>query len=252
MTSGIQDYLSLPSFLRQYAAAPSTVFAAPRLVSYAVGRPLLVGWNYSNTNYILAQMIIERATSDTYANQLRKRIVKPLGLRSLFYCPAGCPRTVTARLPASYFFNSTVPQFASLFGKDQRRRNLSYARAAGGIVSSLPSMTRWLRALYEGRMLPRRQQRELTSLVSERTGKPIRRTTLSDPAAFGLGIGKATTRLGTLWFYEGETFSYRVQHVFVPKSGTVITIAVNSGTSNDQLGKLTGAVYETLHEAGAA
>jgi hypothetical protein len=69
---------------------------------------------------------------------------------------------------------------------------------------------------------------------------------------FGLSIGEATPRLGRLWYYEGETFSYRLQHIKAPKSGTVITIAVNSGASNDRLGKLAGAVYETLHEAGAA
>jgi hypothetical protein len=68
--------------------------------------------------------------------------------------------------------------------------------------------------------------------------------------AFGLSIGEATPRLGRLWYYEGETFSYRLQHIKAPKSGTVITIAVNSGTSNDRRGKLAGAAYETLHEAG--
>ena len=74
MTSGIPDYT--PAFFRAYAAAPNTVFSPSRLVSYAVGRPLLTGWNYSNIGYVLAQMIIERASHDTYAHQLQKRIAK--------------------------------------------------------------------------------------------------------------------------------------------------------------------------------
>src|SRR5437763_4979961 len=85
MTSGIQDYENQPAFLHAYAAAPNTVFSTSRLVSYVVGLPLQKGWNYSNTNYILAQMIIERVTHDTYADQLRKRIVTPLGLHNLFF-----------------------------------------------------------------------------------------------------------------------------------------------------------------------
>jgi D-alanyl-D-alanine carboxypeptidase len=97
-----------------------------------------------------------------------------------------------------------------------------------------------------------RAQRELTSLVSEETGKPIRRTTPKDPAGYGLGVGSFATRRGTLWAYEGETFSFRVEHVFLPKSGAVFTIAVNSGTNNDQLENLVGAVYDTLRKAGAA
>ena len=56
----------------------------------------------------------------------------------------------------------------------------------GGIVSSLHDMTTWDRDLYQGQVLPPRQQHQLESLVSLATGKPIRRTTLADPAGYGL------------------------------------------------------------------
>jgi D-alanyl-D-alanine carboxypeptidase len=44
-------------------------------------------YSHSDTNYILAQMIIERAAHDTYADQLTKRIIIQLQLRSLCYSP---------------------------------------------------------------------------------------------------------------------------------------------------------------------
>jgi D-alanyl-D-alanine carboxypeptidase len=251
MTSGIQDYLSQPAFLRAYAARPDTVFSASRLVSYVVGLPLRKGWNYSNTNYVLAQMIIERATHDTYAHQLRRRIVTRLGLRNLFFTLSSYRRAVSVRLPAGYYFDASVPQLAALLGKDQRLRNVSYAQGAGGIVSSLPDLTKWYRALYQGRMLARTQQHQLESLVSQRTGKPIARTTPSDPLGFGLGVGQATTNAGMLWFYEGETLGYRVLHVYVPGSGILIALGANSATSKDRLGTLAGAVYQILHTMGA-
>jgi D-alanyl-D-alanine carboxypeptidase len=80
-------------------------------------------WNYSNTNYILAQMIIERVTHDTYADQLMRRIIVPLRLHSLCYAPSACSAAVAAQMPAGYFFDSAVANqvppnpLASLLGK---------------------------------------------------------------------------------------------------------------------------------------
>ena len=256
MTSGIQDYSDQSAFLRTYAAAPSTEFSLSRLVSYVAGLPLLKGFNYSNTNYVLAQMIIERATHDTYADQLRRRIIRPLHLQNLFYSPTGFPAAVSARMPAGYFLIPELPLLAPLLGQDLSRENLSYGPGSGGIVSSLQDMTKWDRALYDGRELPRKQQGELESLVSRKTGKPIRMTTLADPAGFGLGLGQQwSSTLGTAWFYEGETYAFRVLHIYSPRSGTIIAVGLNSATTppaNDKIAALGASVYQILHNAGVS
>jgi D-alanyl-D-alanine carboxypeptidase len=251
MTSGIQDYESQPAFLHAYAAAPNTVFSTSRLVSYVVGLPLQKGWNYSNTNYILAQMIIERVTHDTYADQLRKRIVTPLGLHNLFFSATRYPAAITARMPAGYAFYPRVPEMAPLMGKDLRRASVSLTQGAGGIVASLADLTTWVRALYTGRELPRQQQRELESLVSLRTGKPIRKTSAADPLGYGLGTTQETTSsTGTFWFYEGESFAHRVLHLYSPRFGIVIAVAVNSAVAEPQaldLIPLALSLYRLLH-----
>lgn len=252
MTSGIPDYLSEPAMLRAYAAAPNTEFSPSRLVSYAVHGRLHRGYYYSNTSYLLAQMILEKATHDTYAHQLQKRIAKPLGLRSLSYRPTPYPRAVSDRIPAGYFF-TPIPAMKPLLGHDLRRFNLSYAAGAGGIVSSLADLSKWERALYAGRMLRRKQQRELESLVSQKTGKPVKRLTPADPQGYGLGVGKnLSPLLGPNWFYEGETFAFRVLHLYLPRSGVLIDVAVNSSTNHDLLNDVGAAVYLILQGSGAA
>jgi D-alanyl-D-alanine carboxypeptidase len=232
MTSGIQDF-EQPAAVHAYVAAPNTVVSTSRLVSYVVGLPLQKGYNYSNTNYILAQMIIERVTHDTYADQLRKRIVTPLDLHNLFFSATRYPAAITARMPAGYLFYPGVPELAPLMGKDLRGASVSWSQGAGGIVASLADLTTWVRALYTGRELPRKQQRELESLVSMGTGKPIRQTSAADPLGYGLGLTQGTTSsTGTFWFYEGQTFGYRVLHLYSPRSGIVIAVAVNSSISH--------------------
>jgi D-alanyl-D-alanine carboxypeptidase len=251
MTSGIPSYTDSPQFWRDVAAAPNGVFSASRLVSYARSLPATHGYSYSNTNYILAQMIIERATHDSYGSQLCKRIVIPLSLRNMFYSGTSYRRAITARMPAGYWFIAALPEMTSQLGHDQSRHTLSWAQGAGGIVSSLQDMAKWDRALYTGRELPGKQQRELMSLVSTTTGKPITTTTLADPAGYGLGISQVTSKtLGTVWYYEGETTGFRVVNIFVPRSGTVIAIGVNSATLDDHTAALATFVYQTLHKAG--
>jgi D-alanyl-D-alanine carboxypeptidase len=229
------------------------VFSPSRIVSYGVHGRLPRGWHYSNIGYMLAQMILEKATDDTYAHQLQRRIAKPLVLRSLSYRPTPYPRAVSDRMPGGYFFTSVVPEMTPLLGHDLSRFNLSYAAGAGGIVSSLADLSKWERALYSGRMLPRKQQRELQSVVSQQTGKPIKRLTAADPQGYGLGVGQGLSpTLGRFWFYEGETFAFRVLHVYFPRSGTLIAIAVNSSTNHDLLSSLGDSISVILQGSGVA
>jgi D-alanyl-D-alanine carboxypeptidase len=252
MTSGIPDYFR-PAFQRAYTAAPNTEFSPSRMVSYGVHGRLHRGYYYSNTSYILAQMILEKATHDTYAHQLQKRIAKPLGLRSLSYRPTPYPRAVLDRMPAGYFFTLGMAHTRPLLGHDLSRFNLSYAAGAGGIVSSLADVSKWERALYAGRMLPGKQQRELESVVSQKTGKPVKRLTSTDPQGYGLGVAQGLhPTLGRFWFYEGETFAFRLLHIYFPRSGTLIDIAVNSSTNHDLLSSLGESISVILQGSGVA
>jgi D-alanyl-D-alanine carboxypeptidase len=246
MTSGIPTYDDQPAWYADYAADPHTYFSPQRLVDYVLDAPATSGYSYSNTNYVLAEMIIERVTEDSYQDQLYRRIIDPLGLCDLHYRPDVYPARVTRREPAGYLFNDQFP-LPGLLGRDVSRDTLSWARGAGGIISTTSDMTRWERALYSGHLLPPKQQAELESLVSARTGQPIASTSLTDPQGFGLGIAQLTVpELGTFWFYEGETLGFRAVHAYFPDSGVIIALGLNSSTADDQIGTLMTSVYDTL------
>ena len=103
MTSRIPDYANQPAFEAALLADPSAHFTTAQLVSYVAALPLgPAGYNYSNTDYILAQMIIERVTHDSYASHLTRRIIDPLGLRSTCLAPYTCPLSDAAQMPAGY------------------------------------------------------------------------------------------------------------------------------------------------------
>ena len=252
MTSRIPDYLYQPAFAAAFAADQHTRFTAAQLVSYVADLPLgPKGYNYSNTDYLLAQMIIEKITHHSYASQLSRRIITPLRLATTCLAPYTCPASDAVRMPAGYFYIAGGPP--SLIGKAMPPLALTWAQAAGGIVSSLADLATWDRVLYSGELLPARQQHQLESLVSEATGKPIRRTAPGGPAGYGLGVEQNTTRLfGTIWYYEGQAFGARVLNLYFPRTGMSIALAVNSSTiTNDDLSDLSSSVYQTLQNAGA-
>ena len=252
MTSRIPDYLYQPAFAAAFAADQHTRFTAAQLVSYVVGLPLgPKGYHYSNTDYLLAQMIIEKITHHSYASQLSRRIITPLRLATTCLAPYTCPASDAGRMPAGYFYIAGGPP--SLIGKAMPPLALTWAQAAGGIVSSLADLATWDRVLYSGELLPARQQHQLESLVSEATGKPIRRTAPGGPLGYGLGVQQENSRqTGPYWAYEGQAFGARVLNLYFPRTGMSIALAVNSSTiTNDDLSDLSSSVYQTLQNAGA-
>jgi D-alanyl-D-alanine carboxypeptidase len=191
-------------------------------------------------------------TGESYQDQLYRRLIEPLGLCDLYYRPDVYPASVTSREPAGYLFNDQFP-LPQLLGQDVSRDTLSWARGAGGIISTTSDMTRWERALYGGRLLPPQQQAELESLVSTATSQPIARTSATDPRGYGLGVAQLTDEeLGTFWFYQGESLGFRALHAYFPDSGLIIAFGLNSGTAdaNDQSATLMKSVYDTLRANG--
>jgi D-alanyl-D-alanine carboxypeptidase len=255
MTSGIATYDNTPAFQRTYAASPYRYYTAKELVGFVYppnGKPkVLQGWNYSNTGYILTQLVLERLTGKPYAELLRTRIFQPLGLRDTYYDSHALPLPARNRLVAGYFYSNDPDNrgLQPLYNTDVRPYSLSWTQAAGGIVSTPSDVTRWARALYAGTLLPPKQLAEMKTLVSMKTGRPIAQTTPSDSRGFGLGIGEALMpQIGRVYFYEGETLGYRVTQVQLPKSGAVISVALNSqpNAKDDKIGELMNRIVAAL------
>lgn len=258
MTSGIPTYDDEQSMLSAYAANPMKHWTEKQLVAviYPRRKPH-AGWLYSNTGYILAQMIIERVTKRSYGSEIRRRFFNspPLGLSSTYYEPDLYPHSVERRIVSGYFYNDDPENagLAPLLRKDVRRMSLSWTQGAGGIVSTPDDVARWSRALYEGPLLPAKQRAELETVVSQKTGQPIRAADSQKPKAFGLGVGQLfMPPLGRFWFYEGMTLGYRVAYAYLPKSGVVFCLGLNSQPKpkEDHAGKLMQAIFASLRAAG--
>jgi len=128
-----------------------------------------------------------------------------------------------------------------------RDDSVSWMQSAGGAVSSVRDVDRWMRAVFSGQAVPAEQQAEWTALVSMKTGQPIADVSADDPGGFSLGlVKKILGPFGAQWFYEGESLGYRTLYVWFADEDLMITVQTNSQPP-DGTDKLSDAVI-TLYQ----
>ena len=174
MTSPIPNYSETVAIGEIQVADIHHQFSAKDLIGFVdpgAGQhfPPASGWFYSNTNYILAGLIIEAASGMNYEQALTTMILEPLGLHDTFYADGPHPGPSAAgpqlaRVPRALFLLQDclmyqpepchVSTLAPLIGKDMRTGNLSWAAEAGAIISTPRDLALWIRALFEKRVMP--------------------------------------------------------------------------------------------------
>ncbi len=150
-------------------------------------------WKYSSTNYIVAGMLISKATGHSYATEIRRRVLRPLGLRSTFV--PGDRTEIPGPHPRGY-----VAPGGSAPILDVTAFNPSIAGAAGGMISSASDLNRFLDALVHGRLLRPAQLREMMTT----------RPTSSPDRAYGLGLESRILPCGGVyWGHDGDIFGFQ-------------------------------------------
>lgn len=206
-TSGIFNYGNDAEFFKRGIGAAwfehrHDTYAPEQLVriGLATPPPFAPGeaFLYSNTNYFLAALIVEKATGATLAEELTRRIVLPLKLNGT-YLP-GTGTKIPGPHPQHYstlFSSDAEPVIHDATEMDQ-----SFAWAAGGIVSTTGDLQRFFGALLGGHLLPADRQREMFTTV-ETTG-PV---PWIPGTRYGLGIFSQALPCGvTVWGNAGATY----------------------------------------------
>jgi D-alanyl-D-alanine carboxypeptidase len=194
-TSGLYNYtqdldLTDPEALRHRGAEPA------ELVAMALKHPALfppgTGWSYSNTNYIVAGMLVERVTGHDLSGEIARRISRPLGLRDTYL-----PRRGDDELPAPHAVG-----YAPIGGElvDFSDFDATIAWAAGGLVSTPADLDRFYGALLGGRLLRPAQLAQMQHTVPADLGVP--------GAGYGLGLGGIPVSCGLFWGHEGGIIGF--------------------------------------------
>lgn len=209
--SGIPDYTENPPPPRL-----DGTYRNEDLVRAALSKPPVfapgTSIKYSNTNYILLGMLIERVTGQSVGTAITNRIITPLGLTGTRY-PAAGDHSIGA--PAVHgYVGGTAPPLAAWVDISNLFEP-SYAGPAGAMISTLDDSVTFYRALFAGQVI------SPASLNLMRTAYPG----IKD--GYGLGIYKVNLPCTTAWGHNGATPGY-FDETLVGDNGRYASIVTNT------------------------
>jgi D-alanyl-D-alanine carboxypeptidase len=237
MTSGIYNYTDEDKLFIELAKTPHMQWSASELAHLAydhVPNTYFVagqGYEYSNTNYILVGLIIEKLTHKSLKEVIDERILRkyPQLFKHTFYDTQCYPDCHLAEMAHGYMMEPSQhhPQF---YQQDITDISLSWAGAAGGLISNSEDLANWINLLFSKHFLGKKQQGELKNLVciDEQCiqGEPISRK--SHYMGYGLGVGRIyDPDYGDLWTHSGGTLGYHTLFIYAPKLAVNVTVLIN-------------------------
>jgi D-alanyl-D-alanine carboxypeptidase len=238
MTSGIFDEGGPGSDLStQSGSDPAKCWTPEEIVALAKqqgpGAPLGT-YYYSDTNYVLLGMIVEKVTGATYGDQLKTRILDKLGLHETVY-PDPCSTAIPE--PAATGYLVQLEQLTGPNGPRYQREKLpppspSTLGPAGAIISTVGDLQTWAKALATGKLLDKATQRERLAAI---TRSPVIGTftplagvdlpvTRGLPVRYGLGIADAGSFLG----HNGAANGFLAEMWYQPSTGATIVVLINA------------------------
>ena len=220
--SGLQRYEFKPEFARDLKADPERVWKPADLLGYVLGdEPLFApgaDFTYSDTNYILVGLLIERATGKSLYSEVRERLLAPLELDGVV--PADS-RSVPGLVQGHA--GSQDPLGLPDRVLDAQGRfciNPQFEWAGGGFATTGGDLARWGCALYAGNVLDDAQRAAmLTGEEAPELGKGVR---------YGLGAILRTTEHGPAVGHSGFFPGYMSELRFWPEHGIAVAVQVNT------------------------
>ncbi|MET7292178.1 serine hydrolase domain-containing protein [Streptomyces griseoloalbus] len=209
----LRSLLTHTSGLRDFSAdtrgtVPVTPFQAVRIA--LTHPPADRGrFFYSNTNYVLLGLIVERVTGRSYADEAARRILTPLRLTGTSF-----PGSRTS-LPKPHGRSYAAD------GTDVTRLDPRVAGAAGELVTTLADLVRFYAALLGGELLPPLRLREM---LGTRTAH----------GSYGMGLFPVKLPCGTtVWGHNGRISGSYVRTAATVGNPRVLTFRVNTDAIAD-------------------
>ena len=135
------------------------------------------GWRYSNTNYLLMAMIIEKATGSSLSTEFKKYFWQPLGIDDVYLSiQDSIPENQAHVYGDNFNFGDAETDLTFL----PRASHESIAFGSSGIFTTAENLARWCHALFEGDILQKQSLQEMKQFVEF---KPV-----ANMRAYGLGV----------------------------------------------------------------
>jgi len=216
-TSGIPDFSVTKAFGDAVRASLHVAPPPIELLSFVADKPLQFPpgsqFRYSNSDNIIVGLMVEAATGQPYAQVLRQRVYRPLGLTE-----TSLPRGPEMPTPYIHGYDvNPIEDVTELFAA-------GWAWASGGIVSTPRDLDRFVRGYVTGATTDAATKAQQFQFLAGGSSEP------PGPGknSAGLGIFRYETECGTVYGHTGNTPGY-TQFAAASADGTrSTTVSINA------------------------
>ena len=200
-TSGLPNYTEYLG-VENFEDVQHKFFQPHDLLAAALAHPAKFApgtkWEYSNTNYLLAGLLIEHVTGRPVQEQITKRVIAKAGLRDTYWPQPG-DESIQGPHPHGYALaNSTGTKVV-----DATEMDPSWGGAAGQLISTPSDLAKLSRALLGGELLPAAQLAEMRKTVD---------APLFPGWQYGLGLFRVPLSCGgAYWGHGGDIDGYETR-----------------------------------------
>jgi len=243
-TSGLVRYEFKEQFTKDLTANPEKVWKPAELVAYLLDEkpPFEAGkgWDYSDTNYIVLGMIIEKVTGRKFYDEASRRVLKPLKLTNTI------PQDGSRLKGVVQGYAGSSNPFG---GKDAMIEdgkfviNPQFEWTGGGYASTAQDLARWAKMIYEGKAF----SPDLLPQVLDGVSAPM----LGRETKYGLGVIIRKTPVGTSYGHSGFFPGYMTDMMYFPERKVAVAVQVNTSVGRS-LGKPLSRILVEMMEIIAA
>ncbi|WP_222196009.1 serine hydrolase domain-containing protein [Modestobacter italicus] len=217
-TSGLPEYVDV--LVADHLANQHRYVEPHQLLDIALARPASsapgTSWQYSNTNYVLAGLLVQEVTGRPVGEEITTRVIEPLGLEDTYWPHEG-EQVLREDHPHGYHRTGPAAEFVDVSVQDP-----SFGWAAGQLVSTPGDLLEFFTALVDGGLLTPELLAEMQTTV------PAPDASARGDELYGLGLQTFTLSCGgTAWTHGGDIPGYETRSA-VTEDGRGAVVAVTA------------------------
>lgn len=239
-TSGLVRYEMNPKFTADLRAQPDKIWTPEEEVAYLLDAtpPFAAGqgWDYSDTNYIVLGMILEKITATKAYDEIRARFLTPLKL-------TGVVPQVARQIPGlvNGYAGASDPLGLpdEMMANGRLAINPQFEWAGGGFATAPRDLARWGHALYAsaGSKDPA-SKAPVTATMRNLMVNAAVPARLGPQVSYGLGvIVRPTTPVGPVWGHSGFFPGYQSELVYAVDKGITVAVQINTSAPRSTGGR---------------
>ena len=239
-TSGLVRYEFKEQFTKDLTANPEKVWQPAELLAYLFDAKAPFeagkGWDYSDTNYIVLGMIIEKVTGRKFYDEANRRVIKPLKLTNTI--PQDGPR-LKGVIQGYAGPNNPFGGTDAMIVNGKFAINPQFEWTGGGYASTAHDLARWAKMFYEGKAF----SPDLLPQVLNGVAAPM----LGRETKYGLAAIIRQTPAGTSYGHSGFFPGYMTDMMYFPEHKIAVAVQVNTSVGRN-LGKPLSRVLVEMME----